>query len=252
MDIPKEIVNMNNKGWSGNFKDLVNEANARLKAEGKSPLLERTVRHYQQTGVISKGVKNGREAFFNETDLNALLDTKSFLGEGFGLKHIALINQSNYSTGSSVREDELKQKMLNEEKVASHSLNTGNDNLNAVDVVSALINKNNQDNNHLDKKPVVPSTSFLRSASSDHLEKTKALSDVMSTLIKSKSYDKNNMETIKQKFPDGSIDFFYSPKNIPNWLSIKIQIEKAALASDDEKRQAIKTLETIIKSIKQL
>lgn len=89
--------------WTGDFEALVAKANEVLKnlnppLEG---VTESLVRHYQSKNLVGRGIKKGRQAFFDVADLRAVVETKSLAQDGWGLEKIAQI----YQTSSNVLEN---------------------------------------------------------------------------------------------------------------------------------------------------
>ena len=84
--------------WSGGFDELVATANDVLRHidPQASPLTTRTLRHYQQTNVVGRGEKLGRQALFTYHDLANAVAAKSLVKSGWTLNNAAsLFDQSS-------------------------------------------------------------------------------------------------------------------------------------------------------------
>ncbi len=92
--------------WTGSFSDLVAtaaEVVALLEPEAKAPT-ERTLRDYQQRGLLGRGAKapGGNKAVFGFEDLERVVAAKGLLRQNFGLKHVTSLLNSTPSADSSV------------------------------------------------------------------------------------------------------------------------------------------------------
>jgi hypothetical protein len=76
--------------WSGSFTDLVDKANSLWKqlSPGSAPITERLARHYQQTGLLGRGVRHGRSSEFSARDVASLVSAKSLAHERWPLEQV--------------------------------------------------------------------------------------------------------------------------------------------------------------------
>lgn len=92
-----------NPTWSGSFIDLVAKANqlwSRLSPKSE-PITERSARHYQQTGVLGRGVRHGRSSLFFARDVAALVSAKSLAHERWPLEQVQKLLSIDMSTLSN-------------------------------------------------------------------------------------------------------------------------------------------------------
>jgi hypothetical protein len=81
------------QSWEGDIQALVDKANEILPT--LTPPLDLVtlslVRHYQSRGLVGRGTKKGRQAFFGLADLQALIETKRLATDGWGLDKVSRI-----------------------------------------------------------------------------------------------------------------------------------------------------------------
>lgn len=74
--------------WNGDLQQLVATSNEIVKGLGYEPdLTERTVRHYQHKNMVGRGIKKGKQAYFDVNDLSRVVATKTLVKQGWTLDH---------------------------------------------------------------------------------------------------------------------------------------------------------------------
>ena len=81
------------QSWEGDIQALVDKANEILPTltPPLDPVTLSLVRHYQSRGLVGRGTKKGRQAFFGLADLQALIETKRLATDGWGLDKVSRI-----------------------------------------------------------------------------------------------------------------------------------------------------------------
>lgn len=102
--------------WEGTSEDLVrvsNEVLALISADTR-PMTLRSLRHYQNSEVISRGVKRGKSAYFDYKDLMSLVTAKLMANNNWNLNQAKQVLESmpqemlamNYQTSPSLSDQE--------------------------------------------------------------------------------------------------------------------------------------------------